>query len=301
MRYAILSDIHGNLPALEAVLSDAQAQSAQEYILLGDYFCDFPWAQETIQRIRAIPGAHILQGNKEGYLTMLAQENPEEWTCLQLAALHWSYHALGGATRKWLTELPELLTLSLPEGQLMAHHTFTHFVSHKAMQRELYSSTYTRLGLSREDFTERSRRVLSADGEFMDMLSQVPASILLFGHTHLQWSMRLGKKLLINPGSVGLPLDGMPGAAYAILEDGQVMLRRVLYDTETVAHQMCASEFARSAPVWVQLILRELADGREILSDFLEEASGGRQGSISDENWRKTALKWGFSLTMPPF
>jgi diadenosine tetraphosphatase ApaH/serine/threonine PP2A family protein phosphatase len=63
-------------------------------------------------------------------------------------------------------------------------------------------------------------------------LAKIDADILLVGHTHLPMVLRFGKRLIVNPGSVGQPRDGDPRASYAVIEDGEPRLERVAYDIE---------------------------------------------------------------------
>lgn len=67
MKYAVISDIHGNLEALKTVLSDAEAQRVDGYILLGDYCLSNPEPDACVTRIRNLPNAHVIRGNEERY------------------------------------------------------------------------------------------------------------------------------------------------------------------------------------------------------------------------------------------
>ena len=77
MRLAVLSDIHGNLPALEAVLDDIQAQGEPDaYLILGDLVAFCPWPAETLARLRELPVALFLQGNTDRYVVTGARPTP---------------------------------------------------------------------------------------------------------------------------------------------------------------------------------------------------------------------------------
>ncbi len=79
MKYAIISDIHGNLPALNAVLEDARNHDVEAYMLVGDYYCDLPYPNEVVDTIRNLENAYVIKGNKEGYLNNLAKTDQSEW------------------------------------------------------------------------------------------------------------------------------------------------------------------------------------------------------------------------------
>ena len=80
MRFAIISDIHGNLPALNAVLEDADNNNIENFIFAGDYCLSNPYPNECIQRIRCLDKKHIIRGNEEKYLENLVDKDQKTWT-----------------------------------------------------------------------------------------------------------------------------------------------------------------------------------------------------------------------------
>ena len=80
MKYAVISDIHGNLEALKTVLSDAEAQRVDGYILLGDYCLSNPEPDACVTRIRILPNAHVIRSNEERYFETLVQEHQATWS-----------------------------------------------------------------------------------------------------------------------------------------------------------------------------------------------------------------------------
>ncbi|OGO37994.1 MAG: hypothetical protein A2W35_00695 [Chloroflexi bacterium RBG_16_57_11] len=107
MRLAVLSDIHGNLAALKAVLEDLEPACPEDYILAGDY-TGCPQAEETIQLLRGLKG-WMIQGNGEASLWCLDRgEAPPEWkTLCQFGLLRWDYDRLTIEMREFLFGLPE--------------------------------------------------------------------------------------------------------------------------------------------------------------------------------------------------
>ncbi len=89
-----------------------------------------------------------------------------------------------------------------------------------------------------------------ADDELKKEVEQVRADVLLVGHTHLPMSRGAWTKVILNPGSVGQPLDGNPRASYAVIEDGMAEIRRAAYDIEAtvtgIREMGLASEFAEA-------------------------------------------------------
>ena len=80
MRFAIISDIHGNLPALNAVLADAEKNGADSYIFVGDYCLSNPYPDECITRIRELKNKYVIRGNEERYLENLVGKDQSTWT-----------------------------------------------------------------------------------------------------------------------------------------------------------------------------------------------------------------------------
>jgi putative phosphoesterase len=195
---ALLYDVHGNLPALEAVLDDARAQGATLYILGGDYALFGGWPSETLRRLRELPDALWIRGNGERWTARPpeAPENP-----VVQGAIAAAREALGEQLVDDLAALPTSAT---------KHETL---ICHASPRSDVVS------------FLPEP-----ADDE-PELLDGVTATRLIFGHTHLPFTRTANGIELVNPGSVGLPFDGDPRAAYALVhDDGALEHRRVTYD-----------------------------------------------------------------------
>jgi diadenosine tetraphosphatase ApaH/serine/threonine PP2A family protein phosphatase len=202
---AILYDIHANLPALEAVLADAESAGAERHLLGGDYAALGAWPNETLERLRELQGPGWLRGNWERWLDNA--EGMPDISFIQRARA-WAVEQLDEAIVTELAALP--MTLSV-DGILFSH-----------------ASPISDMRSFMPQPADDERELLeSADG----------ARRLVFGHTHLQFQRETDDGVeLVNPGSVGLPFDGDVRAAYALLhDDGRLELRRVEYDHERVA------------------------------------------------------------------
>jgi len=193
---ALLYDIHGNLPALEAVLEDVGRTGEERFVLGGDYALFGAWPAETVERLWDLDAVWI-RGNGERW-TATPDDAPE---AVREAAVKCG-DMLGDALVSNLAGLPETCT----EGETMFCH-----------------------GSPRSDV--RSFLPEPAEDE-AELLEGVTHRRLVFGHTHLAFARRAAAGVeLVNPGSVGMPFDGDPRAAWALLhEDGAIEHRRVDYD-----------------------------------------------------------------------
>ena len=200
---ALLYDIHGNLPALEAVLADAEGAGARRYVLGGDYALFGAWPAETVERLRTLD-AEWIRGNGERWTADPAGAPPDEEV---RGAIDACRELLGDSTVGELALLPATTILG---GVQYCHGSPASDV--------------------RSFFPE------PADDE-AELLEGVTERRLVFGHTHLQFRRlaQTGVELL-NPGSVGMPCDGDNRAAYALVGDGgEIDLRRVAYDHRSSA------------------------------------------------------------------
>ena len=195
---ACLYDVHGNLPALEAVLDDARARGATRYLLGGDYALYGGWPAETLARLRELDGAIWIRGNVDRWLT-----DPSDVPVPEVhGALEDCRATLGEEAVAWLHGLPE--RAELEDGTLVVHATPISDMRFFAPE--------------------------TADDD-EELLAGLRPPRLVFGHTHVPFRrVALGVEL-VNPGSVGLPWDGDHRAAYALIHpDGTVEHRRAEYD-----------------------------------------------------------------------
>jgi predicted phosphodiesterase len=196
---ALIYDVHGNLPALEAVLADAREQGADGYLIGGDVALFGPWPEATVERLRELAPATWIRGNGERW-TADPQSAPEPVRGATAAARA----ALGDALVAELAALPE--------------------------SAEVDANTRAWHGSPVSDV--RSFTPEPGDDE-AELLEGVHERRLIFGHTHLPFrrTSAVGDVELVNPGSVGMPFDGDHRAAYALLaDDGTIAHRRLAYD-----------------------------------------------------------------------
>jgi len=210
MRLALLSDVHANEPALRAVLADLADEPFDRLVCVGDVvgYGPDPAACLSLVRDRAdvcVAGNHDREAN-----------TPERYSGHPTAGpgLEHTYETLGDEELAWLDELPE---------------------------RRRLADWSTTVAHSHPDPEHTDRYVYPAD--FSDVGSTVDTAVLAMGHTHVQGAELVGETLVVNPGSVGQPRDGEPGAAYAIVDtdDRTADLRRVAYDVGAVRERVRAA------------------------------------------------------------
>jgi predicted phosphodiesterase len=202
VRVLVISDVHGNLAALEAVL----AQPHDALVCLGDVVGYGPEPGACARRIRA-EAALVLQGNHD---RALGEGVPPGCS----PRFEWLARALEAAGRAQLDPEERAWLVGLPPTAIREYDGRRCFLVHATPGDPLY-------------------RYLGPDApEWADEVAGLDLDTLLVGHTHVQFERTAAGRRVINPGSVGQPKDGDPRAACAILENGAVRLERVPYDVE---------------------------------------------------------------------
>lgn len=222
-KLVLISDVHSNLPALEAVIADIgrRGLSSAPVCFLGDAVNMGPFPAETVSALMALKPFSRVRGNHDRYMTCdPGREALERYFRCPEGADHnaWTFSALDRSAKDWLGSAPESLSFSLGGAQFTCFHA-------------------------------------SKDNDEVPFpISPQPVNIL-FGHIHSPFSVPAGPgRLIVNPGSVGSPLDGNPEASYAVLTvNGSVSAEiiRVKYDIAA----FCSALDERAAP-WAETIKR---------------------------------------------
>jgi predicted phosphodiesterase len=196
----LLYDIHGNLPALERVLEDAQSVGIDRWLLGGDYGVPSPWPLETLERLEALPNAVWIRGNGERWTREPPADRPE----------------IAEVYEQHLSDVPDDVIERLYRLPAQAELDGILFVHGSPI------SDVESFPPEPGDDDER-------------LLGGVRDRTVVFGHSHQQFA-RPGPNgtSLVNPGSAGMPLDGDPRAAWTTW-DGNFTFRRVDYDTQKAA------------------------------------------------------------------
>ena len=248
-RIAILADIHGNMPALEAVIRDLADQAVDEVLVGGDLIGRGPQGSRVVKRVREL-GWPAIGGNHEDYLLAFRHRDvPDEWLhTREWAAARWMAAELDDDDDAWLSGLP--FSIARP-GLRLVHGT----------------PQTNRDGIG----------PWTGDREVADHLAAVDERVLVCAHTHRPLICEPGAGLVVNVGAVGLPFNRDHRAQYAILTDGgahgwQVELRGVAYDLEEIYRIYESSGFLAEGGVTSRLLLMELEHASPILVPFLEWA-----------------------------
>lgn len=225
-KLAILSDIHGNLPALEAVMADLKNFNVDQVIVPGDVINFGPFSRQTAE-IVIEKNWPVIRGNNEYFLIdYKTPRAPAEWNDpLQFAPIAWLSRQFD-ADAKLKTQIaswPDSLNLRFSDAPPI--HVF------HGSPSDPWDSIYWTL----------------TDEEIEKLLSTVDTDFVICGHTHLPMDRQTGKWRIFNPGSVGVPLDGLFSASYLILEGDEQgwkpTFRRVPFDYEAIFQEFEASGY----------------------------------------------------------
>jgi predicted phosphodiesterase len=235
VRYLVLSDIHGNWPALQAVL--AQASGFDQVLFLGDAVGYYPDGDQVVEWLRSV-GARGVLGNHDHWMLNLNQltlENPI------VEILRWQAERLSEAQRAYLEHLPWTLSL---EGALLVHGSPCDpltYVDELNEARAAFGCSEARWIL--HGHTHLAGAYLALEG---------PSGLWIRYQRYPQGGelvLAPKARALVNPGSVGQPRDGVPGAAYGIWDPERETfeLYRISYEVEQVLSRLEEAGF----PGWL--------------------------------------------------
>jgi len=304
MRYAIISDIHGNLPALEAVLADAEKNGIDSYIFAGDYTEYCPWSDEVITKIRSLDRAYVIAGNGDERVKYFYDKTDTLRGVDQMVPALYACEQLSPENAGYLFALGKSCYVPLPyHGSAYVTHWINNFLD---KSRPWGNSSGFMAAMEARPFThEELLEMIAAEFEsestraaLRRTLPDNCASVVIFGHNHLQWHGYCDGRLLIDPGACGVPLDFDARAPYTILEDGPEGLvveeKRVWYDVEAVIARVKSSDFYQRGKIWCDdLMIPVLRASEERASIFFKIArqiarQKGESGDFfTNETWRE--------------
>jgi len=222
LKIAILSDVHGNLPALEAVIADAQKRNADQFWNLGDFLGYGPYVNEVVDLLFETCSAQVIGNYDLKVLTF--PEKQKKWAQRKkkekYLAFAWAWEKLSKKNSKRLKQLPGQ-TPKVIEG-------FTFLLTHggPAAVDEIIGpdTTVTRL---------------------QELATMTDAATILCGHTHFPFLKKVGQTTFINPGSIGRPEGQEPRSCYVIIEISshgmKVSFQKVPYDIERLSRAIHAA------------------------------------------------------------
>jgi predicted phosphodiesterase len=213
MRVAALYDIHGNLPALEAVLEEIRQLEVARVVVGGDVLLG-PMPRETLDLLLAldIPVEFIVGNCEVAVLALMAGRNLATAAEPYRPIIDWTARQLSPEYERIMSAWPKRVTLGIPG---VGETLFCH-----ATPRD-----------ENECFTR-----LTPEDQLLPVFAGVRASLVVCGHTHMQFDRTIGSTRVVNAGSVGMPF-GEPGA-YWLLLGRDVQLCRTAYDLEKAAERI---------------------------------------------------------------
>jgi diadenosine tetraphosphatase ApaH/serine/threonine PP2A family protein phosphatase len=299
-RLAILADVHGNLPALEAVLADAGRQGVDNapgrLIVAGDS-TGGSHSRQVVDRLRALE-AWAIRGNNEDYLlTYHRGEAPADWyTASRWAPIRLVYQQFDAAGLEYLASLPQQRVVAL-EGTLplrVVHGSPRDPIEHLVPDGDAaLEAQFRRAGIRRRD-----PRPLAA------LVAGVVEPLLVCAHSHIAWQQQVGGCRVVNPGSVGAPINGDWRAQYALLtwQKGgwQVTLRAVAYDRAQMWAQAHESGFLAGGGAFARACLLGSEIGQNVPGFLVDHAigvaarSGHTWNDMPEEVWERAvaAFDW---------
>lgn len=249
---AILSDIHGVLPALDAVLAEPDVAAADRVVLTGDIAAG-PQPTQVLDRLTGLGDRVVwVRGNADRELADLARGGD---TRIPDPIAPWAATRLRPDHVELLASLPHPVTLAVAGfGDVLFCH-----------------------GTPRDD--DEVVLVDTAPERWAEVLAGLPGDVsaVVCGHTHMPFVRLAHGRLIVNPGSVGMPY-GRAGAHWALLADGAVSLRRTEFDIERARAAIRADSSYPDVDEWTDYFLNARATDTEALAAFAPRDGRAHRG-----------------------
>lgn len=266
MKIGVLSDIHSNIVAFKAVITELKKEGITEFIIAGDHICDGPGPNEVIDEIKSL-SSYCIRGNRENYILDMHKNGVEEWEKhKQVSAIVWTYKELSKSSIDFLENLEEKMYIDINGEKIKIVHgspndVYEHLYPHDEEQLNMYT-----------------------DG--------LKASVLVTGHTHHAFIKTVNDVLIINPGSVGLSFKDPFTSEYGIIEyrdkkwSGE--LKTIKYDGIVLKKIFEEKNLFENIGIWSKLIYSSLRDSKNYNSEFVNKAKQKMKVNgkfISNECW----------------
>lgn len=303
-RLAILADVHGNLPALEAVLADARRHGVEpapgSVVVAGDS-TGGSHSRQVVDRLRAL-GAWAIRGNNEDYvLSYHRGQAPADWyTSSRWAPIRLVHRQFDAAVLDYLALLPQQRVVALDGAPPLrvVHGSPRNPIEHLIPDDAAVQEQFRQAAVRPRDPQPLARLVAGVD-----------EPLLICGHSHIAWQQQAGRCLVVNPGSVGAPINGDWLGQYALLtwEGGgwQVALRAVAYDRAQMWAQAEASGFLASGGAFARACLLGSEVGRNVPGFLVDHAvrladdAGYTWDDMPEEVWEEAAATFDWAAFAP--
>jgi len=267
---ALISDIHGNIHALDAVLAD-MPKEVDEVWVLGDMVGGLPFNNEVVEKIANLPKVSAILGNWEENI-LAALKDPKPWQSRQYATGIWTFEHLKPENLEFIKKLPSMLSF----GDTLLYHGSPE------------SATGTIL--SYEDATNTIAK------------AEETKKFLFGGHTHKSRLYKVGDVQLVGVGSVGLSFDEIVGVAcYALFDGKTIAFRHVPYDMETALAQFRKSDLWEFSPYFSKSFAATMLTGKNYtmgfdnfvgLLPFAHNYAKEHSKDSNNELWEEGAKMW---------
>lgn len=309
MKYAVLSDIHGNWPAMSAVMHDAIRNGVDDYIFAGDYCLSGPYPDHCIATIRSTQNAIVVRGNEERYLENLIGKDQSTLTDGQMQISYWNFRNIKPDNLEYILSRPHSIDIENSGVNIHIAHQLDHHIDEcefRLFGPAILTERYKDVDVTPEYLKKDLTGLFEKDEQFQKQVNELNDGIYIFGHSHVQWSYKVpGRNVwLVNPGSCGLPLDGIvntvPYTIITISEDGEVSVeqKRIPFNMRKYSESIKQTTQYTEAPVWSKIIIKELTTAREHLTFFLRyvnkyaERIGDNVRPFSVDTWETAYEEW---------
>jgi putative phosphoesterase len=251
MKIAALYDIHGNLPALNALLEELK-KVQPDLIVVGGDIVSGPMPGQTLERLRQLGDqVRFIRGNADREVVTAFDGQPLSPTMSEAgrAVTHWAAAQLTRSQRDFLAQLSEQITLHVEElGEVLFCH---------ATPRS-----------DEEIFTP-----ISPQERLTSIFTGIEQQIVVCGHTHMQFERQVGNVRVLNAGSVGMPYANRPGAYWLLLSLQGYEFRWTGYDKEVAAQEVRASGYPQAQELTEENVLKvpTAAEATEIFERMAEK------------------------------
>jgi len=255
MKIAVLSDIHGNHIALKKCIEEIKKQDIKKIIFLGDYIGELAYPQKTMKMLQEIMQEYecvCVRGNKENYWLEQKIGGISNWK-EKNSTTGMLYYVNKHITKENITffeSLPYVQTVHLPNLPVIAAYHGSH--------------------------NQQGEKLLPNTDHFGKLFEDTDADVILCGHTHVRRECRENGRMLLNPGSVGMPLQSGGKAQFMILSGENHQWKHEFidleYDVEAVIRELQAENLYVVAPCWTVITEHVLRNGTISHSDVLQRA-----------------------------
>jgi predicted phosphodiesterase len=246
-RLAVLADIHGNWPALEAVLVDVTALGIEDGVVAGDVVTRGLFSAEVLDAIEATGWPVIRGNNEDNLLAFTRRGTSREGTSDETLAL--TAEQLGPARIDRLAAWPDEIALQFPDAPAL---------------RMVHGWPGSATGYIHQEVPD--------DETLLKVLAGVQEPVVIAGHVHRTVNRQIGRWRVFNPGAVGMPFDGDQQASYLVLEGSggawRPIFRRVAYDVDRVLAAYARLDFVARFGTAARWIVEEVRQARPLAGPY---------------------------------